>query len=408
MLLRSVLSRPVEERRAEQSITHLFFLFCLAGYEGEAGVLIQLLRDIQNEFKWVPKEAIAWISTRLQIPLSHIYRIVSFYKVLSLEPIGRQVIQVCLGTACHVRGGPRILDDVETLLKIKAGMTTEENLKFTVKRVNCIGCGDFRPLLLPYTHTDNGVSVDIEPAYPREIEPELPPGTDLSDAIVITVNVVDDTQANPTDDAYTDITIDVGVLDVETCRVYKAGFGFLAEVDEVTTLPTVKPPGEAAFARDVANNSIIVRLYVEDPILGVLPSLEQKFFDTGPGTYPSISSVHNGTITPNQTINVSKLYTYPCLGTGGHTEYVQIWNGTGWNVTATWNGYVEDWHNLTFTESFILRENETYNYTIRTGSYPQIIHSDTVLTAKGWIHCTEFTDANGRMYSNWIPAFKLS
>jgi len=116
-------------------------------YEGEEGVLIQLLLDIQNEFKLVPKEAIARISTRLQIPISHIYRIVSFYNVLSLEPTGRHVIQVCLGTACHVRGGPRILDEVENLLKIKAGTTTED-LKFTVKRVNCIGCCALGPVML--------------------------------------------------------------------------------------------------------------------------------------------------------------------------------------------------------------------------------------------------------------------
>jgi len=116
-------------------------------YEGEEGVLIQLLLDIQNEFNWVPKEAIARISTRLQIPISHIYRIVSFYQVLSLEPIGRHVIQVCLGTACHVRGGPRILDEVENILKIKAGTTTEDR-NFTVKRVNCIGCCALGPVML--------------------------------------------------------------------------------------------------------------------------------------------------------------------------------------------------------------------------------------------------------------------
>jgi parallel beta-helix repeat protein len=266
--------------------------------------------------------------------------------------------------------------------------------------------GDFRPLLLPYTHTDNGVSVDIEPAYPSEIEPELPPDTDLSDAIVITVNVVDDTQANPTDDAYTDITIGVGVLDVETCRVYKAGFGFLAEVDDVATLPTVKPPGEAAFARDIANNSIIVRLYVEDPILGVLPPLEQTIFDTGSGTYPSISGIHNGTITPSCNLTVSKLYTYPCAGTGGHTESIRIWNSTGWNVTATWNGYVEDWHNISFDEPFTLKADEEYNYAIITCSYPQIHHTDALLTANGWINCTSFVDADGKEHYNWIPAIK--
>ena len=108
-------------------------------YEGEEGFLIQLLLDIQREFNWIPKEAIERISARRQIPLSHIYRVVSFYKVLSLKPIGRHVIQVCLGTACHVRGGPRILAEVENVLGIKAGTTTDD-MKFTVNRVNCIGC----------------------------------------------------------------------------------------------------------------------------------------------------------------------------------------------------------------------------------------------------------------------------
>ena len=67
---------------------------------------------------------------------------------------------------------------------------------------------------------------------------------------------------------------------------------------------------------------------------------EQKIilgFDTGSGTYPSISGTHNGTITPNKTIITTKLYTYPCEGTGGHTEYARIWNKT-WNATATWDG----------------------------------------------------------------------
>ena len=115
-------------------------------YGGKEGFLIQLLLDIQQEFNWIPKEAIQRVSTRLQIPISHIYRIVSFYKVLSLEPIGRHVIQVCLGTACHVRGGPRILDEVEKQVGVKAGATTKD-LKFTVKRVNCIGCCALGPVM---------------------------------------------------------------------------------------------------------------------------------------------------------------------------------------------------------------------------------------------------------------------
>jgi len=129
-------------------------------------------------------------------------------------------------------------------------------------------------------------------------------------------------------------------------------------------------------------------------------------FDTGPGTYPSIFGTHNGTITPNQTLTVSTLYTYPCTDTGGHTEYIKIWNAT-WNATTTWKGYKSDWHNVSFSEPFTLLPNETYNYTIKTGSYPQIHHTPALPTANGWINCTEFRDANGRIYYDWIPAIKL-
>ena len=137
--------------------------------------------------------------------------------------------------------------------------------------------------------------------------------------------------------------------------------------------------------------------------------LPENIFDTGVpvNPYPSISGTHNGTITPNQTIIATKLYTYPCAGTGGHTEYARIWNKT-WNATATWDGYAGEWHNITFDKTIVLLPNETYNYTIRTGSYPQIHHTDALPTKNGWIDCTKFTDANGKVYYDWIPAIKLS
>jgi len=134
---------------------------------------------------------------------------------------------------------------------------------------------------------------------------------------------------------------------------------------------------------------------------------ELKVFDTRApeNPYPSISGVHNGTIKPNQTITVSTLYTYPCAGTGGHTEYARIWNKT-WNATATCEGYASDWHNISFNNPVVLLSNETYNYTIRTGSYPQI-HHKTLTVPDGEITCTKFTDANGKVYYNWIPAIML-
>jgi len=141
---------------------------------------------------------------------------------------------------------------------------------------------------------------------------------------------------------------------------------------------------------------------------GPCPDVVITPFDTGSpeNPYPSIFGLHNGTIKPNKTIRVSKLYTYPCQGTGGHTEYVGIWNDS-WNVTAGWEGYSGDWHNITFDESFTLQSGVEYNYTIITGSYPQIHHVDELKMDSGTIRSTEFIDANGKSYNNWIPAIKL-
>ncbi len=116
-------------------------------YPAQQGVLIQLLLDLQSEFNWISKEAILRINERLQIPVSQIYRVVSFYKAMSLMPRGRHIVNVCLGTACHVRGAPRIMDKVEENLNIKAGETTQDT-KFTLERVNCLGCCALGPVIV--------------------------------------------------------------------------------------------------------------------------------------------------------------------------------------------------------------------------------------------------------------------
>ena len=116
-------------------------------YATEDGALIQILLDVQREFNWLPKEALVRISERLEIPVSHMYRVASFYKALSLTPIGRHLISVCLGTACHVRGGAKILDKAEQVLGIKDGETTPDQ-KFTLHRVNCLGCCALGPVMV--------------------------------------------------------------------------------------------------------------------------------------------------------------------------------------------------------------------------------------------------------------------
>ena len=135
----------------------------------------------------------------------------------------------------------------------------------------------------------------------------------------------------------------------------------------------------------------------------------ENIFDTGKpaNPYPSISGTHNGTIKPDQTITVSTLYTYPCAGTGGHAEYARIYNDSWGIETLPWEGYGGDWHNLSFTEPFKLYADEEYKFTIITGSYPQIIHARSKPVTGGLINCTKFTDANGKVYYDWIPAIML-
>jgi hypothetical protein len=135
---------------------------------------------------------------------------------------------------------------------------------------------------------------------------------------------------------------------------------------------------------------------------------EKEEFDIGPGTYPSISGRHEGKIEVYKDVAVEKLYTYHCIGTGGHAEHVKIWNDS-WSTESAWSGYTGDWYNISFSEPFVLYAGEPYSYIIETGSYPQIIHKQnhTALYERGIISCDKFVDANGRTYNDWIPAIKL-
>jgi len=142
---------------------------------------------------------------------------------------------------------------------------------------------------------------------------------------------------------------------------------------------------------------------------------EVAIFDTGspPNPYPSIAGAHYGTITPNKTIIATKLYTYPCPGTGGHTESIKLEENGTLIANGTWDGYQSDWHNITLHNAtgnapyVRLLKGHSYNYTIVTGSYPQIIHAPSKNVTGGTITCTSFVDANGRSYTNWIPAIRL-
>ncbi|MCR4443466.1 MAG: NAD(P)H-dependent oxidoreductase subunit E [Peptococcaceae bacterium] len=115
-------------------------------HECEASSLIQVLLEIQSENHWLPKEALERVAERLQVPLTRIQHIATFYKAFSLVPKGRHGIHVCMGTACHVRGAQRVLDAVQDLTGIKPG-ETDLDLKFSLETVNCLGCCALGPVV---------------------------------------------------------------------------------------------------------------------------------------------------------------------------------------------------------------------------------------------------------------------
>ena len=118
----------------------------LAGYTDQTGKTIGVLQDIQNEFRYLPGEALVYLSHKSGIPLARLYSVARFYAAFSLQPRGKYIIRVCLGTACHLRGGGRIADVVSRELDIGPGETTADML-FTLERVNCLGTCALAPVV---------------------------------------------------------------------------------------------------------------------------------------------------------------------------------------------------------------------------------------------------------------------
>ena len=138
-------------------------------------------------------------------------------------------------------------------------------------------------------------------------------------------------------------------------------------------------------------------------------SFKSTLFDTGTGTYPSIAGTHYGCFTPKRDITVRHIYTYPCAGTGGYSESIifRDYETGKIEIDVSCDGYQDDYHNITISPPVELLKDRVYNYTIRTGSYPQVIHQTELETDDGIITCTKFTDLNRRCYNDRIPAITL-
>lgn len=115
-------------------------------YKEEKSVLIPVLQEVTREYRYLPKEILMYVSEELDIPLSQIYNVATFYAAFSLVPRGKHLINVCLGTTCHVKGGGRILERLERELKISSGGTTKDKL-FSLEVVRCLGCCSIAPVI---------------------------------------------------------------------------------------------------------------------------------------------------------------------------------------------------------------------------------------------------------------------
>lgn len=116
-------------------------------YGAEQRALIPLLLQIQAEHNYLPRELLEQLADRMKLPRIQVFQVASFYKAFSLKPRGKHILTVCLGTACHVRGGARLLEHLERMLKVKAGETTEDK-RFTLEAVNCLGCCALGPVVV--------------------------------------------------------------------------------------------------------------------------------------------------------------------------------------------------------------------------------------------------------------------
>lgn len=132
-------------RQKVQELTDIDRIIDRHGARKEA--LIQILLDIQQQFHWLPKTALRWVSERTEVPLSQIYQIATFYKAFDLAPQGRHHVCVCMGTACQVRGAQRLLDRSAEILDIAPGQTDQQK-RFTLSTVNCLGTCASGPVVM--------------------------------------------------------------------------------------------------------------------------------------------------------------------------------------------------------------------------------------------------------------------
>jgi NADH-quinone oxidoreductase subunit E len=131
-------------------------------YGHDKSMLIQILLRLQRSFGWLPREMLSEVSKQLNVPVSQVYQIATFYKAFSLAPRGKHLVRVCMGTSCKVRGSQTILEQAEKSLNVERDGTTADG-KFSLETVNCVGCCALGPVMtINEEYHGNLKSPDVE------------------------------------------------------------------------------------------------------------------------------------------------------------------------------------------------------------------------------------------------------
>jgi NADH-quinone oxidoreductase subunit E len=152
----------VEEINADEIIGNVGEV--LTAVEKKRGILIHAFQSIQKEYNYLPEDVLKGLSKKLDIPLSEVYSTASFYKHFYFKPRGKNIVCVCVGTACHVRGSGKVLEKVEESFGIKEGETTSD-MSVTLETVGCVGCCGLAPVVT----VNEDVVGDLNPKKVKEI-----------------------------------------------------------------------------------------------------------------------------------------------------------------------------------------------------------------------------------------------
>jgi NADH:ubiquinone oxidoreductase subunit E len=134
----------VEKQLVEKDLQTLSDI--VAEHGAQPSSVLQILLDINQHYHYLPKESLEWVAGQVKLPINQIYSVATFFKVFSLTPRGRTIMHVCTGTACHVKGTPKLLDRVAKEINLKPGQTTED-LSLTLETVNCVGACASAPVV---------------------------------------------------------------------------------------------------------------------------------------------------------------------------------------------------------------------------------------------------------------------